>query len=263
MARIAALLPRQSDRSFLQIAALPDELLWADNWRELNQIVRAEPVAAAVADLHAEAGKDGVLRVFRFSRRFPLTPLVVWGTMDGRELFRLGKAGAADVLLSADTHDRVLVREVLASVLRDGLGSIIDDRLLGRVHEEARELARFMADRVPDRVQVPEIGASFGMSVSTLERRCEGWGLPSPGRLLLWMRVLCGLRWLLEPGRSVESVAVQLGYSSGAAFRRAIKATIGGRPTPLRNYSGFDRSLEQFLAECPGDITYRKLVATG
>ena len=101
------------------------------------------------------------------------------------------------------------------------------------------------------------------MSVSTLERRCESWGLPSPGRLLLWLRVLYGLRWLQEPGRSVESVAGQLGYSSGAAFRRAIKATIGGRPSPLRNSRGFDRALDGFITECPGDGAYRRISALG
>jgi hypothetical protein len=81
--------------------------------------------------------------------------------------------------------------------------------------------------------------------------------------LLLWLRVLYGLRWLLEPGRSVESVGYQLGYSSGAAFRRAIKATIGGRPTPLRNSRGFDRALEQFLAECPGEAAVPAIPAGG
>jgi AraC-like DNA-binding protein len=74
--------------------------------------------------------------------------------------------------------------------------------------------------------------------------------LPTPGRMLLWLRVLFGLRWLLEGGRSVESVAAQLGYSSGAAFRRAIKATVGGRPTPLRNAAAFDQAIERFAGEC-------------
>jgi AraC-like DNA-binding protein len=108
---------------------------------------------------------------------------------------------------------------------------------------------RYAADEVPNHVQVPQIAQAFGMSVSTLERRCERWGMPTPGRTLLWLRVLFGIRWLLEPGRSVESVAGQLGYSSGAAFRRAVKATVGGRPTPLRSARGFEHAIELFLSE--------------
>jgi AraC-like DNA-binding protein len=71
--------------------------------------------------------------------------------------------------------------------------------------------------------------------------------------VLLWLRIIYGLDWLLEPGRSVESVAGQLGYSSGAAFRRAIKVTVGGRPTPLRNPEGLTAAVDGFIADCPGD----------
>ena len=58
--------------------------------------------------------------------------------------------------------------------------------------------------------------------------------------------------------RAVSPVAGQLGYSSGAAFRRAIKATVGGRPTPLRNRAAFDSALETFASECPGDPGIRR-----
>ncbi|MBI4409225.1 MAG: helix-turn-helix transcriptional regulator [Gemmatimonadetes bacterium] len=253
MALIAALLPNPADRESLRAAAPPHEVLWAESWRELYRLVRRQPVSAAVADLHAETRKDGVLRVFRFAQRFPLTPVVVWGEMEGRELFRLGKAAASEVIVSRDADDRFLVAEILDSVLHDPLAELVDGRLEGRVGDEGRTLVHYAAEHIPLHVQVPDLSAAYGMSVSTLERRCERWGLPTPGRLLLWLRVLYGLRWLLEPGRSVESVAFQLGYSSGAAFRRAIKATIGGRPSPLRNQTGLERALESFLTECPGE----------
>lgn len=261
MALIAALLSDQDDRQSLEAAASPHRVLWAGSWRDLSRLVRHKPVAAAVADIHSEVRKDGVLRVHHFSRHFPLTPILVWGELDGRQLYRLGKAGARDVILAQDADDPVLVTEVIESTLRGGLAEVIDARLRGRVCEEARLLVREAADGIPDQIQVPDLAASRGISVSTLERRCERWGLPTPGRLLLWLRVLHGLRWLLEPGRSVESVAEQLGYSSGAAFRRAVKATVGGRPSPLRNRRGLDRALMRFLAECPGDGPARHTTA--
>lgn len=253
MAFVAALLPNKADRESLKVAIPPHQALWAESWRDLYKMVRRRPVAAVIADLHAESRKDGALRVFRFTQRYPLTPLIVWGEADGRELFRLGKAGAADVILSATADDNELVREVLERAIQRSLGPTIEDRLRGHLPDDALHVVRYAADHVPDQVQVPELASAFGVSVSTLERRCERWGLATPGRLLLWLRVLYGLRWLLEPGRSVESVAFQLGYSSGAAFRRAIKATIGGRPSPLRNPRGFERALEQFISECPGE----------
>jgi AraC-like DNA-binding protein len=263
MALIAALLAAEADRDSLRKAAPPHDLDWAESWRELYKLVRRKPIIAAVADLHAETRKDGVLRVFRFKQRYPLTPLIVWGEVDGREIFRLGKAGATELVFSRDADDDALVGEVLETALENELGRIIDSRLRARVSEEGRAIVRYAAEHIPERVNVPDLAEAHGVSVSTLERRFEHWGLPTPGRLLLWLRVIWGLRWLIEPGRSVESVADQLGYSSGAAFRRAIKATMGGRPSPLRNNQGLDSALDAIVAECPGDGAYQRLTAIG
>ncbi len=253
MPLIAALLPNPSDRQSLRAATSRHEISWADTWRELHQAVRRHPVAAVVADLHAESRKDGALRVFRFAQRYPLTPVVAWGDLDGRELFRVGKAGAAEVVVAWEVDDPELVAGVLRSALRRGIPAALDARLReGGVEPGAAELVLYAAEHIPTHIRVPELAEAFGMSVSTLERRCERWHLPTPGRLLLWLRVLYGLRWLLEPGRSVESVADQLGYSSGAAFRRAIKASIGPRPAPLRTAQGYQAALDAMVAECVG-----------
>lgn len=258
MALIAALLPKELDRSALGAATASHSTAWARNWRDLDLLVKREPVSAAVVDLHAERGKDGVLRIYRFARRFPQTPILVLGELDGRALFRLGKAGAADVVVVQDASNQSLVEELIEGATVDHLAREIDERLSGVVGTEGRALVQSAAARVPEGVLVPELAAANGVSVSTLERRCEQWGLPTPGHLLLWLRIIYGLRWLLEPGRSVESVAHQLGYSSGAAYRRAIKVTLGGRPTPLRNKTGLERAIQSFVAACPGDPSTRQ-----
>jgi AraC-like DNA-binding protein len=250
MSAIAALLPSVADRDFLVAAASPRTVLWADSWRELQRVVRRNPVSLVVMDLHAETRKDGALRVFRFVQRFPLTPLVVWGDVDGRDLFRVGKAGATDIVISRDADDDLLVREIIDRALTRGLWPALEPKLGARVDSEGIALLRYAAEHIPDQIQVPELAAAFDVSISTLERRCERWMVPTPGRLLLWLRVLHGLRWLMEPGRSVESVGHQLGYSSGAAFRRAIKASVGARGGSLRGMEGLDRAFDMFVSEC-------------
>jgi AraC-like DNA-binding protein len=252
MALIAALLPNVADRDALGAAASGHRMAWAADWRDLTRVVKEEPAVAAVADLHAERGKDGVLRIYRFARRYPHTPILVLGDLDGRELFRLGKAGAAGVVLSRETRDPTILAELLGDATRDRLAVRIDTRLQERVGRDARGLVMAAARGVPDGIQVPDLARTHDVSVSTLERRCQEWGLTTPGRVLLWLRIIYGLDWLLEPGRSVESVAGQLGYSSGAAFRRAIKVTVGGKPTPLRNPAGVTAAVDAFIADCPG-----------
>ena len=249
MAQIAALLPERADREFLSAAISPHQALWAESWRDLLRFVRRQPAGAVVMDMHAEARKDGALRVLRFAQRYPLTPLIAWGELDGRELFRLGKAGAADVISAHDATDPVLVREIIDRVLKRSVWTSVEAHLKGRLDAEALALVRYATEHIADQVQVPELAAAFEVSISTLERRCERWRIPTPGRMLLWLRVLHGARWLLEPGRSVESVGLQLGYSSGAAFRRAIRATVGDRLMLQRDPATFEQAIELFASE--------------
>lgn len=253
MPLIAALLPDSADRDALWAAASEHRMAWANDWRDLIRVVKDQPVIAAVADLHAERGKDGVLRIHRFARRYPHTPILVWGDLDGRDLFRLGKAGATDVVVSADAVNPGLLAELIGDATRDRLVGRLDARLAGRIGPDGRKLVGTAAAGIAEGIQVPDLAEAHGLSVSTLERRCQEWGLTTPGRILLWLRIMYGLDWLLEPGRSVESVAGQLGYSSGAAFRRAIKVTVGGKPTPLRNPDGLRAAINGFVEDCPGD----------
>ena len=258
MALIAALLPDAADRAAFEAATAGHRLLWADDWRDLIAVVKREPAAAAVADLHAEPGKDGALRVLRFSRRYPRTPLLIWGSLDGRDLFRLGKAGAFDVVVAPDVANRALVAERVAEATADRLSRRVDRALEDRVGNDGRELVRTAADRIPDGIQVPTLAELNGYSVSTLERRCQEWGLTTPGRILLWLRIIYGINWLLEPGRSVESVAGQVGYSSGAAFRRAVKVTLGDGARSMREFDGLEKAVAGFARDCPGDPAVTK-----
>ena len=253
MALIAALLPDAADRDAFEAAATGHRLVWADDWRDLIAVVKREPASAAVADLYAEPGKDGALRVLRFSRRYPRTPLLVWGDLDGRDLFRLGKAGAFDVVTTPDTGNGVLVAERIGDATVDPIAERVDGVLRDRVGNDGRDLVQKAARRIPDGIQVPTLADLNGYSVSTLERRCQEWGLTTPGRILLWLRIIYGINWLLEPGRSVESVAAQVGYSSGAAFRRAVKVTMENGAGSMREPDGLDLALVGFANDCPGD----------
>jgi AraC-like DNA-binding protein len=257
MALIATLLPDPVDLKALHRAASEHELLRADSWRELGDLLRRRPVTMAIADIHAEPRKDGVLRIYRLVESFPFTPILAWGELDGRDLYRLGKAGTADIILSRDADNTQQVAEIIHTALQSGIPHLIDVGLMDQLEDDARALVRYVAERIPQRIQVPDLAAAYNTSVSTLERRCERWSMPTPGRLLLWLRVLYGLRWLAEPGRSLESIADQLGYSSGTAFRRAIQATLGVRGASLRTYRSFHAALNRFLAECPGPTAER------
>jgi AraC-like DNA-binding protein len=75
-------------------------------------------------------------------------------------------------------------------------------------------------------------------------------GLPSTGHLQTWARLLHAGRWLEEPGRTAESVSRQLEYSSGAAFRRALKQYTGATPTEVVESGGLKFVIARFMERC-------------
>lgn len=84
---------------------------------------------------------------------------------------------------------------------------------------------------------MPEVARRLGMSVATARRR-----LHKEGTTFREIReeVLDQLAkmWLREPGRSIESIAEQLGYSDAFAFRRAFRKRNGAAPQTYRKGLG-------------------------
>ena len=87
---------------------------------------------------------------------------------------------------------------------------------------------------------------SVGLTRPFLSERLKLFGLPSLGHFLLWTRLFHAGHWLEEPGRTGESVGRQLEYSSGAAFRRALKHYTGATPTDIREGGGLALVLRMF-----------------
>ena len=90
----------------------------------------------------------------------------------------------------------------------------------------------------------------MGLSRPHLSVCLKEFGLPSAGHLMGWVRLLHAGRWLSDPGRSAESVSRQLDYSSGAAFRRALRAYVGATPSRVAEGGGLGFVLERFLRRC-------------
>ena len=69
-------------------------------------------------------------------------------------------------------------------------------------------------------------------------RTCERWfarlGLPSPKMVLLLARVLYAHRLLLDPGYTVEDVALKLGYSKTKTLQMHLRAVFGYTAGELR-----------------------------
>lgn len=225
----------------------------ARSWERLLWLVRERPVTVVVLDsgeMHphlADASAVGDLR-----RRFPslATVFIARPQTDPISLFRLGRAGIGGlVLLSVDA-----LSDGVASALREALGDCTESIVTRAVspHVPPRETAavRLAMEAVQQGWNAEDLAAHLGLTRPHASVRLHACGLPSTGHLLLWAKLLHAGRWLADPGRSGQSVSRQLEYSSGAAFRRALRDYAGLTPTQVRVQGGLKPILDRFLDAC-------------
>lgn len=220
------------------------------SWPGLVRVVRDRPVTIALVDLAERAGvEEGLLELRAL---FPHLGLVLMARRhdDPVALFRLGRAGIRNlILLSVESLDREISRTLLRAS-EDGTAALVTRRLSAYLPRRELRAVRLALDGVHRRWSADDFAARIGLSRPHLSVRLKTLGLPSTGHLLTWSRLLHAGRWLEEPGRTGESVSRQLEYSSGAAFRRALKQYTGATPRRVVDEGGLAFVLGRFVESC-------------
>ena len=109
------------------------------------------------------------------------------------------------------------------------------------------QMAFLAMDSVHRRLSAEEMADEVGLTRPFTRELLKRCGLPSLGHFLLWTRLFHAGHWLEEPGRTGESVGRQLEYSSGAAFRRALKHYTGATPMGVREGGGLSLVFRSFV----------------
>ncbi len=237
----------------------------ARSWGGLIRVIRERPATGAVIDLDsipAYPSVEGVLAAFR--GQFPHLGLVLLLRLDRDPftLFRLGKAGIANlVLLPLEELEQGLAKSV-ARAGEGGATSFVARALSYVVPPRELQAALFAMDSVHRRWSAEQMAEEIGLTRPYLSQCFKTVGLPSLGHFLLWTRLFHAGHWLEEPGRTGESVGRQLEYSSGAAFRRALKLYTDATPTHIRENGGlrfvFGRFLDRSGLRLPGRPGFKR-----
>ena len=226
------------------------------SWARFLTLVRERPITSVVLDdLVLDRAGGVVAAVAELRTRFPSVGcvLVARPFSDPHALLRLGRTRVENlVLVPQDALEEGLARE-LAKVTRNGTIGLVTGAL--SPYLPARETLALKSALNAGRYgwSAEDLAERAGLSRPHMSVRLKHAGLPSTGQLLIWARLLHAGRWLTDPGRSAESVSRQLEYSSGAAFRRALRNFTGATPTQVIERGGIDFVLEQFLSVCAVD----------
>lgn len=224
----------------------------ARTWERLSWLVRERPATAVVLDSGAlldDLTED--VAVGELRRRFPslATVFVARPQADPIALFRLGRAGLRSlVLLPGEALSSVA--QALRQALSGSTEAVVTRAMSAFVPPRETAAIRMALEGVQRGWDTEELAEQVGLTRPHVSVRLKSCGLPSAGHALIWAKLLHAGSWLADPGRSAESVARQLEYSSGAAFRRALRNYVGMRPMEVRARGGLRPVLIRFLDAC-------------
>jgi AraC-like DNA-binding protein len=180
-----------------------------------------------------------------------------WPTTTVLAFYAPGRTSAADVhaLLAAGVHELLLrgvdesdhaLRAALLAAEQHCAVDLVIERARAVVPEAAWPVADFFLRRAIEPVTVEDCAAALGVHRKTLGNRLRSAGCPSPLVVRAWCRLLLVTRMLEEPGRTVESIALQLDYPSASALRNQVRRFLGMTLSEAAGRGGFAYALERF-----------------
>lgn len=256
MLRVVALLPDPRAQKRLAAALALRDRAWkpvvelAGGWSHAHALALSSVAELVVFDPYAGGSFDAEpMRCF--AARFPSCVLVGYGAFPrgcARDVLELSRAGVHAVA----TRDLDDAPHALADVLERALESAIIVRaealLEQQVPHPVRALLPHVLFRTGDELTPPGVARLCHCHPKTLRAHLRAAGLPSLGKLIVWTRLIRACHLLQDGGRSVESVALVLGFASANSFRNQLLRYVGVCPTELRRRENAGLVLDRFQA---------------
>lgn len=223
-------------------------LRFAAGWEHAQALARFEPPDLLVFDPYDGDRLDSQ-PIARFAAQFSSCVLVAYSRFPhgcARGVLELSRAGVhAVATLDVDDAPHALTA-LLDTALEDGMLGRAASLLARRSPPPLRTLlprALFLSyhDLTPS-----SVAGLCHCHPKTLRVHLRRAGLPSLAKLVVWSRLIRACHLLRDPRRSVESVALTLGFASANAFRNQVLRYLGVCPTDLREREDAEFVLRRF-----------------
>jgi AraC-like DNA-binding protein len=220
---------------------------------------RSRPTAAVLSVTDAE-GRNCLPLVRTLTQLRPAVPVIGYCTAEGaesRDVMTLVRAGVHDVMFRGiNDHGRAVRRFVETAAAACGVDEILRAITPG-LHEAVVPFVRYCLEH-PQVRSVAAVADAMGVHRKTLFVHCRSACAPPPGIIMTWCRLLLAVHLLAKSMRTVEAVAVDLGFASATALRNVMKRYTGLRPTAFRDGTAMPWVTRAFLAAASGAPTLRR-----
>jgi AraC-like DNA-binding protein len=194
----------------------------------------------AVVDPLLGTGDPRPHGIERLRQFFPSLPLLVYTELtpaNAGVLLELGRAGIRRVIIHRFEDSPSTLRSVLLQELEQSASQQVMQALDGILQELPGEIRVALEAMLHIPGDAPTVTALADRAQLT-RRTCERWftklGLPSPRMVMVLTRLLYAHRLLLDPGYTVEDVALKLGYSKTKTLQMHLREVFGLTAGELR-----------------------------
>ena len=220
-----------------------------------------------VVCVEARAASRSLGAVREIHRAFPGLTIVAY--CDLRELERqvlvtIVRSGVTDLIFRGLDDGQAVARHVLAHAVRRTHALELLDALAPQLPEALRSYVEYGLQHPTAADTLDETAASLSLARRTLTKRLSRLGAPSPRRFFTWTRLLLASALLTDPGRSLQSVALELQLDSGTSLRHLLRRYAGIERIGDVSRSGLrSRLLTSFVTELEGTSPSPSVAGTG
>jgi AraC-like DNA-binding protein len=216
---------------------------------DLLAAVRSGSVLFVILEPRDAAGTltDAVARAI--CEGYPTVPVIAYGAPSpfaSRDILALARAGVHELVLRGVDDVGIALRAALASATRRRTADHVMREIGPSVPTPARTLVRYFLEHAERAPTVSDVARALGVHRKTLVNRLRSAKLPPPSSLIGWCRLFIAARLLEDSLRTVEQVAHELDFPSGAALRNMLRRYTGLRPQDVREAGGLACMLEAF-----------------
>ncbi len=211
---------------------------------EAEELVRAvdrESASVVITDLLDHHGGSTAPVVRRIKTGTPSVAVICLCTPASEgasDILDVARAGVNALVFRGCDDGRVAFRAALDSAEDHCAAAGFLCELAPLPTPEALRIIGCCLEHAPQAPSVGELARKLGMPRRTLISRLKHLTMPPPQLILGWCRLVFAARYMEDPQRSVNRIALLLNFSSGAALRNMLKRYTGYRPHEVRERGG-------------------------
>lgn len=251
--RLAALVLGRLDSARLQDAVRGQAVLErVETVAALERLVaRSVPrVAAVISEPHDVERTPTAPTLARLRLEYPGVAIIGYcqpGHKHSSEIIALARAGVHELVFRGVDDVTSTFRQALARASQSSAAREVLRALRRVVAPDAMWIIDAIVQYAWPELSSRELAQALGMNVKTLVKHCRTEGLPAPGALLNWVRLMVVAYLLEAEGRALEHVAAAFGLESSSPLRNLMKRYTGMRALEVRSGGGLKVVIEAFL----------------